>query len=298
LQSEDDAESKEQKAESREQRAEGRIFSPFTFHLSPFTFYLSSFIALMIHPTAIIHPDANLAKNVIVQPFVVIEADVVVGAGTELKAGTVLHSGTRVGQHCTLGPYAVVGGLPMDSGFKGEPSLAVLEDRVDLRDFATVHRATGEGAETRVGRETLVMSYAHVSHNVQVGKNCVLTTSVQLAGHCQIGDYAVLGSSAMLHQFCRIGKYAMYAAGSAANQDILPFSMAQGLPAKHFRLNKVGLQRRGITGERYALIEKAIRAFRRKEWELLDELARQSEDVREMLEFKHTSKRGICGFVG
>jgi UDP-N-acetylglucosamine acyltransferase len=252
----------------------------------------------MIHPAAVIHPTAQLAENVVVHPFVVIEADVTVGEGSELKVGTVLHSGSRIGSQCTLGPYAVVGGIPMDSGFKGEASFAVLEDRVDLRDFATVHRATGEGAATRVGAGTLVMSYAHVSHNVQVGRGCVLTTSVQLAGHCEIGEYAVLGSNSMLHQFCRIGKYVMYAAGSASNQDVLPFSMAQGLPAKHYRLNKVGLQRRGITEERYAYLEKAIRAFRRKEWELLEELAEQSDDVKLMLEFKESSKRGLCGFIG
>lgn len=252
----------------------------------------------MIHPTAVIHPDATIAENAIIHPFVVIEADVVVGAGTELKAGTVLHLGTRVGSNCTLGPYAVVGGLPMDSSFKGERSFAVIEDKVELREFVTVHRATSEGAETRVGESTLIMSYTHVSHNVQVGKFCTLTTNVQLGGHCSVGDYVVIGANSLMHQFCRIGRYAMFGAGSGVNQDILPFSMARGAPASHYRLNRVGLQRKGITGERYKILEKAIRAFRRKEWDLLEELALQSEDVKEMLEFKNTSKRGLCSFIG
>ena len=45
----------------------------------------------------------------------------------------------------------------------GNPSLAVLEDGVVLRDFASVHRATGEGAETRVGAGTLVMTLSGLS---------------------------------------------------------------------------------------------------------------------------------------
>jgi UDP-N-acetylglucosamine acyltransferase len=223
---------------------------------------------------------------------------VVVGKNTILKTGTVLRSGTRVGENCTLGPYAVVGGEPMDSSFKGEESFAVLENHVVVREFATVHRATGEGAETRIGEHTLLMCYVHVSHNANVGKNCTLTNNVQLAGHTQVGDYAVLGAAGMMHQFTRVGTYAMLGAASGIGQDVLPFSLARGEPAKHFRLNKVGLERRGISGERYKILEKAIRAFRRKEWELINELAEQSPDVKEMLLFKESAKRGICSFVG
>jgi UDP-N-acetylglucosamine acyltransferase len=252
----------------------------------------------MIHPTAVIHPDAKLAENVTIHPFVVIEADVVVGAGTELKAGTLLHLGTRVGADCKLGPYVVIGGTPMDTRFKGEESFAIIEDKVELREFVTVHRATGEGAETRVGESSLIMCSAHISHNVSIGRECTLTTNVQLGGHCQLGNYVVMGSSSMMHQYCRIGDYAMFGGGSGTNQDILPFSMARGNIAQHYRLNKVGLERRGITGERYKLLEKAIRAFRRREWGVLEELALLSEDVQMMLEFKNTSKRGLCSFVG
>jgi UDP-N-acetylglucosamine acyltransferase len=251
----------------------------------------------MIHPTAIIHPDAQIAENVTIHPFVVIEADVVVGEGTELGAGTVLLSGSRLGRQCRLSPHVVIGGTPMDTKFKGERSFAVVEDKVELREFVTVHRATGEGAETRVGEGSLVMCSVHISHNVMVGKECTLTTNVQLGGHCQLGNYVVVGSSSVTHQYCRIGDYAMFGAASGANQDILPFSMARGNTAQHYRLNKVGLERRGITGERYKLIEKAIRAFRRKEWGLLEELALQSGDVKMMLEFKNNSKRGLCPFV-
>ena len=251
----------------------------------------------MIHPSASIHDDARLAEDVQIGSNAVVEEDVVVGAGTVIGAGTILHAGSRVGANCRLGPYAVLAGTPLDTSFAGERSFAVLEDDVHLREFATVHRATGEAAETRVGAGSLVMCYVHISHNCKVGRGVVLTTSTQMGGHCEVGDYAFVGSTTLLHQFCRVGAYAMYGAGSATNQDILPFATARGNPARHLRLNKVGLERRGITGERYQHIERALRALRRKDDALLNELAAQSEDVKGMLEFIQDSKRGICKFV-
>jgi UDP-N-acetylglucosamine acyltransferase len=250
-----------------------------------------------IHPSAIIAAGAHLADSVSVGPLVVIEDGVTVGSGTRLLAGTVLQAGTRVGRDCTLGPYAVLGGEPMDSSFKGEESFTVLGDRVELREFATVHRATGAGAATLVGDDTLIMSYAHVSHNAQVGKHCVLTTTVQLGGHVQVGDHAVLGAGAMLHQFCRVGPYAMLGAASGFNQDILPFFMARGNMAKHYRLNRVGLQRNGFSSERYHALEQAFRALRRRDRAALAELAQQSADVQLLQDFIAQSKRGVARFA-
>ncbi len=250
-----------------------------------------------VHPSAHVHPDARLAPDVRVGPGVVVEANVEVGAASALLTGTVLHDGSRVGARCRLGPYAVVGGLPMDSHFAGEDTLAVIEDDVTVREFVTVHRATGEGDQTTVGAGSLLMSYVHVSHNSCVGRNCVLTTAVQLGGHSEIGHHAVLGSNALIHQFCRVGEYAMFGAASAGNMDVLPFTMARGNPVRHYRLNRVGLGRNGIDGERYRALEQAVRALRRRDRERLDELALGSADVRRLVDFADTTKRGIARFA-
>lgn len=251
-----------------------------------------------VHPTAHVHPGARLAAGVVIGPGVVVEADVEVGEDSQVLAGSVLHDGSRIGARCRLGPYAVVAGLPMDSHFKGEPSRAVVEDDVTVREFVTIHRATGEGAETRVGAGTLLMSYAHVSHNTRVGRACVLTTVAQLGGHSEVGDHAVLGSSALIHQFGRVGAYAMVGGATAANMDVLPFTMARGDPVRHFRLNRVGLLRNGFEGERYHVLEQAVRAFRQHDRTRLDELAEISSDVRLLVEFAATTKRGVARFVG
>ena len=251
-----------------------------------------------VHATAVVDPAARLASDVQVGPHVVIEADVEVGAGTVLLPGTVLSSGSRLGARCRLGPYATVGGLPMDRDFAGETSFAVLEDEVELRDFVSVHRATGEGSETRLGAGTLVMSYAHVTHNVLVGRGAVLTNLVQLGGHARVGERAVLGAGVMVHQFARIGAYAMVAATSGVSRDILPYALARGNFAEHYRLNAVGLRRNGIEGERYRALEQALHALRRKDDATFVRLAAAWPEVETMRSFRDDSRRGLARFRG
>lgn len=250
-----------------------------------------------VHRTAVVEDGARLAVDVRVGPQVVVETDVEVGEGTVLGPGTVLLSGSRVGANCRLGPYASIGGLPMDRSFRGEPSFAVLEDGVEVRDFASVHRASGEGAETRVGAGTMIMSYAHVSHNARVGAGAVLTTTVQLGGHSEVGEHAVLGAGAMVHQYARIGAYAMFGAASGTNKDVLPFTMARGNVARHYRLNRVGLLRHGIDGARYDALERALRALRRHDEQSFGELADASPDVAFLRTFRSESRRGVARFL-
>ncbi len=251
-----------------------------------------------MHPTAQIDPQAQIGAEVEIGPFVVIEADVTVGAGSRLLTGTLLQRGSRVGADCVLGPYAVLGSLPMDSAFRGEDSLVELGDRVQVRDFATIHRASGEGAATMIGADTLIMSSVHVSHNVRVGEGAVVTSGSQLGGHSSVGDFAVLGASAHLHQFVRVGTMAMIGAMSGLNRDALPFSLMHGVFAEHYGLNRIGLKRRGISGERFRMIEQAYRALRRREHDRFSELALGSDDVRLMQEFLATGSRGLSRFRG
>lgn len=251
-----------------------------------------------IHPSAVVATGARLAGDVRVGPQAVIEDDVEIGPGSVLLPGTVLMAGSRIGARCALGPYAVVGGLPMDHAFRGERSFAIVEDDVEIRDFATVHRATGEDRATRVGAGSVVMSYAHLSHNVRVGRGVVLTTTTQLGGHVEVGDHATLGAGVMVHQFVRIGAHAMVGATSGANRDLLPFTLARGNLARHYRLNRVGLTRHGIDGERYAALERGLRALRRRDEATLAELAEASPDVARLRSFRDESRRGVARFVG
>jgi UDP-N-acetylglucosamine acyltransferase len=253
--------------------------------------------ATEVHPSAQVHPRARLADGVRVGPFAVIAADVEIGERSRIEPGTVLYGGTRIGADCRLGPYAILGGEPQDHAFAGEASLLIVEDEVEVREFATVHRATGAGSATTIGRGSLLMCYTHVGHNAVLAERCTLTNGTQLGGHCQVGERAVLGASVEVHQFVRIGALAMVRAKSGVGKDILPFSTAAGSPARHYRLNRLGLERGGFDAERIGAIERALRAVRRRDHDAVASLASESADVGRLVAFLDSSQRGISRFV-
>jgi UDP-N-acetylglucosamine acyltransferase len=169
--------------------------------------------------------------------------------------------------------------------------------RADLREHVTVHRATGEGATTRIGEDVLVMTGAHVSHNAVVGDGAVLTTLVQLGGHVEVGNAAVLGAGVMVHQWVRIGRGAMIGATSALNADVVPFALARGNPARHYRLNTVGLRRRGFPEETMNALQNALRCLRRRDRGGLEALAAAWPEVAELAAFVDASNRGVARFA-
>lgn len=253
--------------------------------------------AASVHDSATVHPAARLGDGVSIGPRVVIEADVVVAGGASILAGSVLHDGARIGAGASVGPYAIVSSRPSDAHYRGEATLTEIGERAELREFVTVQRATGEGQVTSVGAGALVMAGAHVSHNCRVGDGAVLTNLVLLGGHVEVGDRAVLGAGAMVHQWGRVGRLAMFGAASATNVDILPFALARGNPARHYRLNGVGLRRHGLEGEPYRALEDGLRCLRRRDQAGLSELAAQWSEVAELLAFVAASRRGVARFV-
>ena len=79
------------------------------------------------------------------------------------------------------------------------------------------------------------------------------------------------------------------------NKDVIPFMLIGGRPAKHYRLNSVGLRRAGITGARYKVLSSAFRLLRNKQ--PLDELE-QTEELAYLQQWLAAeSKRGIHSFV-
>ena len=111
----------------------------------------------------------------------------------------------------------------------------------------------------------------------------------------QVGDNATLGAYVGVHQFTRVGPYAMIAAFVPLRKDVLPYSLVGGQPVKHYRLNTIGLRRRGITGERYRALEAAYRELREGR-DVPD--APVTTDL-ELLKawLAAPSKRGLLGFV-
>ena len=248
-----------------------------------------------IHPTAIISPKAVLAEGVVVEPFAIIHDHVEIGANTIIGPHVVIHDYVRMGAENRVHAHAVIGDVPQDITFNiSTESWVEIGDANTIREGVTIHRATAPSTSTRLGSDCYAMANTHIGHDCNVG-NGVILSSVALGGHVEIGDKAVLGASTAIHQFCRIGQYAMVAGFMAIRKDIMPYTMVAGDPARHYRLNTVGLRRSGIKGDRYRTLEQAYRVVRSGDKSLQGiENTEEVEYLREWL--SQDSRRGLSGF--
>jgi len=250
-----------------------------------------------IHPTAVIADGAVLGAGVHVGPFVVIEEDVVLGDGCVIGPHAVIRRYTRMGADNRVDAGAVIGGPPQHLGFDDAETWVVIGDGNTFREGVTIHRAYEPGAATVVGSNGFFMTAAHVGHDCRVGDNVILTNGAVLGGHATVGRNAVLGGFAGAHQFLNVGAFCMVAGYTPLRKDALPFMVIGGTPVRHYRLNSVGLRRNGITGERYRVLERALRALRSGD-RSLDGLP-ETEEIRELRRaLDDHSKYGYYGFAG
>ena len=110
---------------------------------------------MQIHPTAIIDPQAELGENVSVNPYAIIEADTQIGDHCEIGAYVVIRTGTTLGAHTQVHTGAVLGESPQDMKYKGEPTYLVIGQNTFIREFVTIHRASGEGQSNQRGQKNL-----------------------------------------------------------------------------------------------------------------------------------------------
>ena len=250
----------------------------------------------MIHPSAYIAADVSLGQHVEIGPFAVIESGAKLGDYCQIGSHAVVHGTVKMGSGNILHPHSVLGGLPQDINFKKETeSWLICGDNNVFREGFTAHRSAKENGITRIGSSCFFMNNSHVAHDCQVGNNTIFANNVAIGGHVEVGDRVFMGGGVVAHQFCRIGSYAIVQGTTGLNKDVIPFTLIGGRPAKHYKLNSVGLRRAGITGERYNVLAAAFRLLRNKQ--PLDSLE-QTEELKLLIDWLAVdSKRGIHSFM-
>ena len=254
-----------------------------------------------IHPTAVVDPSARIGANVAIGAYSVVGADVEIGDGSRVGPHCSIEGPTRIGRDNRFHGHAAIGGDPQDKKFDGERTELAIGDRNVFREFVTINRGTGSGGGiTRIGDDNWFLAYVHVAHDCRIGDGCVLSNNATLAGHVEIGDFVILSGFTGVHQFCRIGAHAFVGMGAFVNGDVPPFVMiAQEDYGRPRGVNAEGLKRRGFDGERVAAIKRAYRALYVSGAKLdqakqqLAELARDSADVRELLDFIERGTRPL-----
>jgi UDP-N-acetylglucosamine acyltransferase len=253
----------------------------------------------MVHPTAVVHPNARIGEACEIGPYCVIGEHVVLGDGCRLHSHVVIDGHTRLGAGNQIFPFASIGLQTQDLKWKGGQTRTEIGNNNTFREYVTVNSATGEGESTTVGSDNHILAYSHIAHNVRVGNHVIMSNVATLAGHVTIEDYAVVGGVVAVHQFCRIGKMSMIGGCSKVVQDVPPFMLADGNPAETRTVNKVGMERNGVSEEAQAALRQAFKILFREGLTIPNALGRIEKELpalaelRYLVEFVRTSERGI-----
>ena len=219
----------------------------------------------MIHPSAIIHPGAQLGSGVSVGPYSIIGEHVEIGDNTRIGPHVVISGHTRIGCDNRIFQFNSIGEEPQDKKYAGEPTRLEIGDRNTIREFCTFNLGTVQDVGvTRVGSDNWIMAYVHIAHDCQVGHHTTFANNAQLAGHVHVGDWAVLGGYTGVHQFVRIGAHVMTGISSVILQDVPPYTLVAGNPAKPHGINAEGLRRRGYSPDQITALRAAYRVLYRQ----------------------------------
>lgn len=256
---------------------------------------------MAIHRTAIIAPSAEIDSSAEVGPYSVIGVRCHVGADTQIGPHVVLEDYTSIGARCEIRAGACLGGPPQDVKFKGEESYLKIGNNNIIREFVTIHRATGPGCATTIGDDGMFMAYCHVGHNCVIGNHVIMASWVGISGHVVVEDRVTFGGMVGVHQFVRIGRLAMIGGQSKVVQDIPPFMKADGRPTRVFTLNDLGLRRTGVPAKVRSDLKQAFKLLYLSDLNLsqaIEEIEQEiepSSDLSYLLDFLRNTKFGYGG---
>jgi UDP-N-acetylglucosamine acyltransferase len=255
---------------------------------------------MKIHETAIIHPGAQLGEDMEIGPYSIIEENVKIGSGTKIGPYVHLEGWTSIGKDCRIFTGATIGNESKDLKYKaGDRSFVTIGDGNVIREYASISRATGKDGTTEIGNDNLIMTYVHIAHDCKIGDNTVLASFATLGGHVVIEDRAIIGAQASFHQFVRVGTMALAGACAKVVQDIPPYVISDGYPARIRCLNTVGLKRNKLSAQSRRLLKRAYRLLFRSNLNRTQAVKRvrkeveMCEEVEHLLEFIEASQRGI-----
>ena len=244
-----------------------------------------------IHPTAIVSSDAHLGRGNKIGAYSIVEQGVVLGDDNQIAAQAVIKSGTRMQNDNVVYEHAVLGGVPQHTGFTDESVETWLEigNNNVFRESVTVNRAYYEGKSTILGDNNFLMYGSHIGHDCEIGNHVTMAPSTGIGGHVIIADRVFISGGVMVHQFVNIGSLAMIGGNSKITQDVLPYMITDGNPARVRGLNMVGLKRAGFKMSDIKILKQAYR--------LLFKPSSLDLNLASIEALNHDLSHELCGFI-
>ena len=255
---------------------------------------------MAIHPSAVVDPGAQVDPSCEIGPYAVVGPHVVLGPRNVLSAHAIVTGRTTLGEGNRVFPHAVIGEIPQDLKYRGEPTRLVVGNRNTFRECVTINLGTAQGGGvTTIGNGCLFMANSHIGHDCTVGDGAIIANSVALAGHVVLEDHVHISGLAASHQFCRIGRLAFVSGLTGVAMDVAPYCTVTGARAELAGLNVVGMQRAGMTEEQVGRVKQAYKILFRSNLGVAEALAQLEAELGEFPEIAHLaafvrgSQRGI-----
>ncbi|HSY42275.1 MAG TPA: acyl-ACP--UDP-N-acetylglucosamine O-acyltransferase [Candidatus Acidoferrum sp.] len=251
-----------------------------------------------VHPSAIVHKKAKIGTGCEIGPYCVIGEHVTLGPKCKLHSHVVVDGHTKIGKENEIFPFVSLGLKTQDLKWKGGITLTEIGDHNTFREYVSVHSATGDGEVTRIGSHNHILAYCHIAHNCILGDQIILSNAATLAGHVTVEDYARISICA-IHQFCRIGRMAMVGGCSKVVQDVPPYMLADGNPAETRTINKVAMERLGVSEEAQTALRTAYKILFREGLTVSNALVKIEKklpplpEILHLVKFIRASERGI-----
>ena len=253
----------------------------------------------MISPKAEIDPKAKIGKNVTIYPFAYIEGDVEIGDDCVIYPYVSIMNGTRLGRGNKVFQNTVLGAVPQDFNYKGDPSHLIIGNGNIIRENVVINRATFSDGKTVIGNNNFLMEGVHVSHDTKIGNGCVFGYGTKIAGDCVIEDAVIFSSGVIANPGARVGKASMVQSGCRFSKDIPPYIIAGREPIAFSGINIIGLRRRGFANEVIENIHNAYRIIYQSGLNTTEALKKiedefeKSPEIDYIIEFIRNSERGI-----
>ena len=258
---------------------------------------------MKIHSTAVIHPAADIGEDVEIGPFSVIDKNVKIGNGNIIKNNVTITGNTTIADNNTVFPNAVVGSPPQDLKYHGENTRLTIGSGNTVRECVTISTGTESGgAETLIGDNNYFMACSHIAHDCIIEDNVLISNGVLLGGHIKIEQYAKLMGLAGIQPFVTIGQHSYVGGLTRIVQDVPPYMIIEGNPAKVRQVNTVGLERSNFSQNKIDALKDAFKQLFRSEElnrnQVMAKLENQEDllpEVKVLIDFFRNVDKGKSG---
>ncbi len=256
----------------------------------------------LVADTALVDSRAKIADSVEIGPFCVIGPDVTIEGGTRIENGVTITGRVTIGRYNHIYPGVVIGGEPQDLSYRGGDTQVIIGDHNVMREAVTINRASEkEDGITRVGNHCYMMACSHVAHDCYLGDRVILANGTLLGGHVHVHDYATLSGAVAVHHYTTIGRNSFVGGLSRVINDVPPYMLVEGSPAKPRCINVVSLKRNGFSDDTIRALTDSYRLLYRGKVgldharELLRSEDKLHPQVNELLSFVQQQQEGRFG---